>query len=67
LSNAVGTKIKVIFEAVDNGGRAGQKPKPPGAKASKKTIDEAVNTPAVRAILSDLDANIIDVKEENSQ
>ena len=65
LSNAVGTKIKVVFEAVDNGGRAGQKPKPPGAKASKKTIDEAANTPAVRAILSDLDANIIDVKEES--
>ena len=64
LSGAVGTKIKAVFETIDNGGKAGQKPKPPGAKASKKTIDEAADTPAVRTILSELDANIIDVKEE---
>jgi DNA polymerase-3 subunit gamma/tau len=64
LSSALGTKIKAVFETIDNGGRAGQKPKPPGAKASKKTIDEAANTPAVRTILSELDANILDVKEE---
>ena len=67
LSGAVGTKIKAVFETIDNGGKAGQKPKPPGAKASKKTIDEAADTPAVRTILSELDANIIDVKEDNSQ
>ncbi len=64
LSSALGTKIKAVFETIDNGGKAGQKPKPPGAKASKKTIDEAADTPAVRTILSELDANIIDVKEE---
>jgi hypothetical protein len=64
LSSALGTKIKAVFETIDNGGKAGQKPKPPGAKASKKTIDEAANTPAVRTILSELDANIVDVREE---
>lgn len=67
LSSAVGTKIKVAFETIDNGGKPEQKPKPPGAKASKKTIDEATNTPAVKTILSELDANIIDVSEENSK
>jgi len=64
LSSALGTKIKAVFGTIDNGGKAGQKPKPPGAKASKKTIDEAANTPAVRTILSELDASILDVKEE---
>lgn len=64
LSGSVGTKMKVAFETVNNGGKVEQKPKPPGAKTSKKTIDEAANTPAVRTILSELDANILDVKEE---
>jgi DNA polymerase-3 subunit gamma/tau len=66
LSSALGTKIKAVFETIDSGGKAGQKPKPPGAKASKKTIDEAANTPAVKAVLFELDANIIDVEEEPS-
>ncbi len=66
LSGAVGTKIKAVFEIVD-GGKAAPKPKPPGAKASEKTIDEAANTPAVRTILSELDANILDVNEEHSK
>ncbi|MCX5633423.1 MAG: DNA polymerase III subunit gamma/tau [Phycisphaerae bacterium] len=64
LSGSVGMKIKVAFETVNNGGKVEQKPKPPGAKTSKKTIDEAANTPAIRTILSELDANILDVKEE---
>jgi len=67
LSGAIGTKIKVVFEMIDGGGKAAPKPKPPGARASKKTVDEAANTPAVRTILSELDASILDVTEGNGQ
>jgi len=67
LSGAVGAKIKTAFETIKKEGQPQQKAKPAGAKTSKKTIDEAANTPAVRTILSELDANILDVKEENSQ
>jgi DNA polymerase-3 subunit gamma/tau len=65
LSSCLGTKIKPAFETIDNGSKAEQKPKPRGAKASQKTINEAANTPAVKTVLFELDANIIDVKEEN--
>ncbi len=65
LSGAVGSKIKTIFETISGAGAAAAKPKPPGAKASKKTIDEAVNTPGIRTILSELDASILDVTEES--
>jgi DNA polymerase-3 subunit gamma/tau len=64
LSDSLGAKIKIVFETIDNGGKPEQKPKPPGARASKKTMDEAANTPAVKTILSELDANIVDVREE---
>lgn len=67
LSSSLGTKIKAVFELVDSVGKAAPKPKPPGAKVSKKTIDEAAGTPAVRTILSELDASILDVKEENGK
>jgi DNA polymerase-3 subunit gamma/tau len=67
LSDSVGTKLKIVFEKTDIAGKAAVKPKPPGAKASKKTIDQAANTPAVKTILSELDASILDVSEENSQ
>ncbi|OHB59359.1 MAG: DNA polymerase III, subunit gamma and tau, partial [Planctomycetes bacterium RBG_13_44_8b] len=65
LSDALGVKVKPAFELIDNGGKAEQKPKPRGAKASQKTINEAANTEAVKTILSELDANIIEVSEEN--
>jgi DNA polymerase-3 subunit gamma/tau len=65
LSNCLGKKIKPVFETIDNGSKAEQKPKPRGAKASQKTINEAANTEAVKTILSELDANIIEVKEDN--
>ncbi|MGA2915660.1 MAG: DNA polymerase III subunit gamma/tau [Sedimentisphaerales bacterium] len=64
LSGAIGMKIKIEFETIKTNGKVEQKAKPAGAKASKKTIDEAANTPAVRTILSELDANILDVKED---
>ena len=67
LSNSLGSKVKVIFETTDAAGKAAPKPKPPGAKASKKTIDQVADTPAVKTILSELDASILDVTEENSQ
>ncbi len=65
LSNCLGKKVKPAFEIIDNGGKVAQRPKPAGARVSQKTIDEAANTPAIKTILFELDANIIDVKEEN--
>lgn len=63
LSDAFGKNIKPVFETVDNGTKAAPKPRPPGARTSQKTIDQAANTPAVKAILTELDASIIEVKE----
>jgi DNA polymerase-3 subunit gamma/tau len=65
LSGAVGIKIKTAFETIKKDGKTEQKAKPAGAKTSKKTIDEAARTPAIRTILSELDANILDVKEDS--
>ena len=67
LSDSLGTKIKITFEMTDTAGKAAPKPKPPGAKASKKTIDQVADTPAVKTILSELDASILDVTEENNE
>jgi 5-hydroxyisourate hydrolase-like protein (transthyretin family) len=67
LSDSVGIKIKTAFETIKKDGKTEQKAKPAGAKTSKKTIDEAARTPAIRTILSGLDANILDVKEGNGQ
>ena len=65
LSDSLGTKVKIVFETIDTAAKAAPKPKPPGAKASKKTIDEIADTPAVKTILSELDASILDVTEED--
>ena len=37
---------------------------PRGAKASSKTIDEAANSPVIKNMLTELEANIIDVEEQ---
>ena len=65
LGQAMNAKIKVAFEIL-SGSKPEQKPKPRGAKASQKTIDDAANTPAIKTILTELEANIIDV-EDNGQ
>jgi len=66
LSQAMNTKIKVAFETL-SGSKPEQKPKPRGAKISQKIIDEAANTPAIRNMLTELEANIIDVSEGNGE
>jgi len=66
LSQAMNTKIKVAFETL-SGSKPEQKPKPRGAKTSQKIIDEAANTPAIRNMLTELEANIIDVSEGNGE
>ncbi|MCD4830612.1 MAG: DNA polymerase III subunit gamma/tau [Anaerohalosphaeraceae bacterium] len=61
LSGAFGKKIDVVFET-----ETGEKPaamRPRGAKVGQKTIDEATNNPAVKSLLMELDASIIDVSE----
>jgi len=66
LSDLLGTKIKTGFETINESSQNQAKPKPRGAKVSKKTIDEAANSPVIKNMLTELEANIIDV-EENSQ
>ncbi len=63
LSDAIGEKINIAFE-LDNSEQLQKKnTRPPGAKMGKEQMDEAASTPAVKAVLLGLDANIIDVKE----
>ncbi|MBN1788742.1 MAG: DNA polymerase III subunit gamma/tau [Sedimentisphaerales bacterium] len=65
LSEALGVSVKPAFEIVDNG-KTAARPRPAGARTSQKTIDEAANTEAIKTILFELDANIIEVKEESN-
>jgi DNA polymerase-3 subunit gamma/tau len=67
LSQATGAKLKVSFEAIGGTSQNQPKAKPRGAKASQKTIDAAANSPVIKNMLSELEANIIDVSEENGQ
>jgi DNA polymerase-3 subunit gamma/tau len=68
LSFAMGRKIKAVFEKISAGDVPPQQPaKPPGAKTSRKTIDEAANIPAIKTVLFGLDASIIEVNEESEQ
>jgi DNA polymerase-3 subunit gamma/tau len=64
LSEAVGKTLQVSFELVNQPSQEQPKPKPKGAKAGKKVIDDAANNPFVKNILSELDGNIIDVEEQ---
>ncbi|PKL46914.1 MAG: DNA polymerase III subunit gamma/tau [Planctomycetes bacterium HGW-Planctomycetes-1] len=64
LSQATGAKLKVSFEIISESSQSRPKAKPRGAKASKKVIDEAANSPVIKTVLSELEANIIDVEEQ---
>ncbi|MFA5292615.1 MAG: DNA polymerase III subunit gamma/tau [Phycisphaerae bacterium] len=65
LSGLLGTKIKTGFEIINEASQNLAKPKPRGAKVSKKTIDEAANSPIIKNMLTEFEANIIDVEEQN--
>ena len=68
LSSAMGRKIKAVFEKISAGDASPQQSaKPPGAKTSRKTIDEAANTPAIKTVLFGLDASIIEVNEDGEE
>ncbi len=64
LSQATGAKLKVSFEAIGGTSQNQPKAKPRGAKASKKVRDEAANSPIIKTVLNELEANIIDVEEQ---
>jgi len=63
LSDALGRKITVKFE-VDSKSKPAGKVRPPGARMSKKVIDDLANSPAVKTVLLGLNANIVDVIHE---
>jgi DNA polymerase-3 subunit gamma/tau len=64
LTGATGLNLRVSFETISETSQAHSKPKPRGAKTSQKTIDQAANTPVIKNVLSELEANIIEVSEE---
>lgn len=64
LEQGTGLKLKVSFETIGEASQNQSKPKPRGAKASQKTIDEAANSPIIKTVLTELEANIIDVEEQ---
>ncbi|OHB52099.1 MAG: DNA polymerase III, subunit gamma and tau [Planctomycetes bacterium GWF2_41_51] len=64
LSQACGTELRTSFELINQSSQNQAKPKPKGAKASKQVIDDAANSPFIKSVLSELEANIIDVEEQ---
>jgi DNA polymerase-3 subunit gamma/tau len=64
LSQATGAKLRIGFEIINGPSQNHSQPKPRGAKASQKTIDEAANSPIIKNMLTELEANIIDVEEQ---
>jgi DNA polymerase-3 subunit gamma/tau len=64
LTEAIGKNIKVSFELINSPTQHTPKPKPKGARAGQKVIDDAANNPFIKSILSELDGNIIDVEEQ---
>ena len=64
LTDATGMSLKVSFEIISQSSQGQANPKPRGAKASKKVIDDAANSPFIKNVLSELEANIIDVEEQ---
>jgi len=67
LSQATGAKLRIGFEIIDGPSQNHSQPKPRGAKTSQKIIDEAANSPIIKNMLTELEANIIDVSEENGE
>lgn len=62
LSSVLGRSVNLVFKT-QTGSKPPQVPRPPGAKVSQKTIDQATRNPAVKTLLMELDANILDVTE----
>lgn len=59
----VPVKVKFIVSADGQSGRGSEKNRPRGAKLSKKKIDEIISDPAVKTLLTELDAKVTDVEE----
>ncbi|HAL44755.1 MAG TPA: hypothetical protein DCP47_02385, partial [Phycisphaerales bacterium] len=64
LTEAIGKNLKISFELINSPTQHTPKPKPKGARAGQKVIDDAANNPFIKNILSELDGNIIDVEEQ---
>ena len=63
ISSALGKKIRVAYELSSQKEPNQPVHKPRGARTSQKQINSAANTPAIKAVLRGLDANITDVTE----
>jgi DNA polymerase-3 subunit gamma/tau len=63
LTQLIGKELKVSFELINSPSQNTEIPKPKGAKAAKKVIDDAAANPLIKNILSELEGNIIDVEE----
>jgi DNA polymerase-3 subunit gamma/tau len=63
LSEVIGKELKVSFELINSPSQNAAIPKPKGAKAGKKVLDDAAANPFIKSVLSELEGNIIDVEE----
>ncbi|MCE5339634.1 MAG: DNA polymerase III subunit gamma/tau [Planctomycetaceae bacterium] len=63
LTEVIGKELKVSFELINSPSQNVAMPKPKGAKAGKKVMDDAAANPFIKNILSELEGNIIDVEE----
>lgn len=63
LTQLIGKELKVSFELINSTSQNAEIPKPKGAKAGKKALDQAAANPFVKSILSELEGNIIEVEE----
>ena len=65
LSDVLASPVKLVFtvESASQNKDAPAKPRPRGAKTSQKTKNDIAGQPAVKTLLTGLDAKIIDVEE----
>jgi DNA polymerase-3 subunit gamma/tau len=62
LGRSIGFNVKIRYE-LNRGGQTSSTARPPGAKTSKKQIDEVMNDPAVKMLFTELGARDIRVEE----
>jgi DNA polymerase-3 subunit gamma/tau len=62
LGKSIGFEVKIKYE-LSQGSQDAPPPKPPGAKTSKKQMEDVVNDPAVKTLLTGLSARITGIEE----
>ena len=63
LTNIIGTPLKVEFELSGADGQS-KKARSKGAKISRQRVNEIIDDPAVKSLVTELDAKITEVQEE---